>query len=175
MDDYTQQRLERLSHPLKAAFAAGCASRVLRIYELDYSEENRSLHDAVDVAWKFASGEQIPKQTFSDTLEAVEDATPDVDEEGDEYSGPMRAGVSAISALKAVKDRTARSALDAALAALEAVGSFEDHIGKGEAAEEQWQERALKLVESWGDKPIARDMFAVLGDDPPVWFPWPKR
>lgn len=85
-----QQRLERLSHRLRVAFAAGCASRVLRIFELDYSSENRSLHDAVEVAWKFASGERIVEQTFSDTLEAVEDATPDVDEEGDEFSGPMR-------------------------------------------------------------------------------------
>jgi hypothetical protein len=129
----------------------------------------------VDVAWKFACGERIPGRTFSDTLEAAAGATPDVDEEGDEYADAMRAGVSAICALKAVKDSTAKSAVDAAMAALEAVGSFEDHMGNGEAAEEQWQERALKLVESWGARPIIRDMFAVLGDDPPVCFPWPKR
>jgi hypothetical protein len=140
-----QQRLERLSPPLKAAFAAGCAIRVLCIFELDYSKENRSPHGAVDIVWKFACGERISEQTFSDTLEAVADATPNVDEEGDEYSGPMRAAVSAIFALKAVKDPTARSAADAAMYALEAVGSFEDHGDSGESAEEQWQERALKL------------------------------
>jgi len=170
MSDYTQQRLGRISHRLRVAFAAGCASRVLRIYEYDYSEENRSPHAAVDVAWKFACGEQIPEQTFSDTLKAARDATPNIEEEGDEYSGPMRASVSAICALEAVKDPTARSAVGAATIALEAVGSFEGHTGEGEAEEEQWQERALKLVESWGAQPITRDMFAVLDDDPPAWF-----
>jgi Protein of unknown function (DUF416) len=174
MSDYTE-RLERLSHRLRVAFAAGCASRVLRIYELDYSEENRSPHAAVDVAWKFACGERVPQRAFSDALEAAADATPDVDKEGDEYTGPMRASVSAIYALDAIKAPTAREARNAARAALEAVASFEDYKGEGEAAEEQWQERALELAESWGAQPITRDMFAVLGADPPVWFPWPKR
>jgi hypothetical protein len=162
------ERLERLSHRLRVAFAAGCAGRVLRIYELDYSKENRSPHAAVDIAWRFACGEQIPEQTFSDTFDAAEDAIP-----GDEYSGPMRASLSAICALDAVEDPTAAAA--AATYALEAIGTFEDHKGEGEAAEEKWQEQALKLVESWGAQPIVRNMFVVLGDDPPAWFPWPKR
>jgi hypothetical protein len=164
-------RLEHLSHRLRVAFAAGCANRVLRIYEYDYSEENRSPHAAVDVAWKFAAGEQIPEQTFINTLEAAEDATPNIEEEGDEYTGPASASVSAICALKAIEEPTARAAGQSASYALEAVSSFEDYAGDGEAAEKQWQERALKLVESWGDHPITRDMFAVLGDDPPIWFP----
>jgi hypothetical protein len=174
MSDYTE-RLERLSHRLRVAFAAGCANRVLRIYELDYNKENRSPHAAVDVAWKFACGGQIPEQTFSDILDAVIDATPNIEEEGDEYTAPMSASVSTICALKAIKDITARAASNATMHALEAVASFEDYKGVGEAAEEQWQERALELAESWGAQPITRDMFAVLGADPPVWFPWPKR
>jgi hypothetical protein len=76
------ERLERLSHRLRVAFAAGCASRVLRIYELDYNRENRSPHAAVDVAWKFACGEQIPEQTFSDTLEAAGDRQNRINEVG---------------------------------------------------------------------------------------------
>src|SRR5262245_18271155 len=122
MSNYTEC-LERLSHRLRVAFAAGCANRVLRIYELDYSKENRSPHAAVDVAWKFACGGQITEQTFAYTLEAATDATPNIEEEGDEYSGPMRASVSAICALQAIKDSTAKSASDAATYALEAVGS----------------------------------------------------
>jgi len=60
-----RERLERLSHRLRVSFAAGCASRVLRIYEFDYSEENRSHHAEVDVAWKFASGESDRRVVIS--------------------------------------------------------------------------------------------------------------
>src|SRR5262245_7346721 len=174
-DDQTW-RVGRLPRRLRVAFAAGCAGRVLRIYELDYSQENHAPHVAVDLAWRFACGEAVSETAVAEALLAAADATPDVDERGDEFTAPMRASVSAICALKAIDDP--RAAVQAALSALEAVVSFDNYVGspgQGEETETRWQERALTLVESWGDehgphrtgstiKPVARDMFAVVAD-----------
>ncbi|MCZ6679363.1 MAG: hypothetical protein O7E52_19195 [Candidatus Poribacteria bacterium] len=165
-------RLEYLPHRLRVAFAAGCAERVLRIYELDYNATDCRPHAAVELAWKFACGEQVSTELITSTEAAVGDATPNIELEGDEYSGPMSASVSTIYALYAITDHTTKAASDAARCAIEAVQSFEDYSGEGAKAEKQWQENALDLVESWGDRPISQGMFAPIGGEPPVWFPW---
>lgn len=117
-------RLGRLPRRLCAAFAAACAQRVLRIYELDYDETNRAPHNAVELTWEYACGNNIDPARLAAAQDAASKATPNIEVEGDEYTAPMLACVSASYALDAAQDSTGASAARAASAARDAVDGF---------------------------------------------------
>jgi hypothetical protein len=121
--------------------------------------------------WVFACGGQVDSDTVADAKDAVGEATPKIEEQGDHLTAAMAACIAVIAAIDAIQDLTSEAATDAAFSALEAAQVFAASLtGEGLEAEARWQDLALELVESWGNRPISRDLFSVLNDEPPAWF-----
>src|SRR5262249_1655891 len=96
---------------------------------------------------------------------------PKIEKEGNHLTAAMSACVSISSALDAVNDPSPESAVSAAFSALDAVTVFvASYSDQPDTSEPEWQERALQLVESWGEKPVDPGMFRLLDDDPPAWM-----
>src|SRR5688500_16085040 len=109
MTDDLSARLAALPHRLRVAFLAECAGRVLRIYEVDYRADNRAPHAAVELGWRFACGGTVTQAAAATVLPAAADATPNIEDEGDDLTAAMLASVAAICALQAIAE--VRSAL----------------------------------------------------------------
>jgi hypothetical protein len=164
------KRLERLPVRLRVAFAAGCADRVLRVFELDCDPADRRPRDGLKFAWEFACGGQVSSAVDGARARVVE-ATPKIEERGDHLTAAMAACISVIAALDAILDSTPESATDAAFSALEAVQVFAaSWTGPGLDSEARWQSLALELVESCREQGPSQSMFSTLNDDPPAWF-----
>ena len=175
IENYTQ-RLSRLPHNLQTAFAAACAERVLRIfwaYE-ETGSESPIPPAGVALAWQFAVEGNVTEPQAHLAGQSIGKVLPDLDVD-DAYTAQKDAGRSALYAVESILDKSGFSAAKAATRATQAVEGYEGYseagvVGAGEASEQQWQERALALVETWNGKPVNRAMFQILGDEPPVWF-----
>jgi hypothetical protein len=162
--------LEKLPHRMRVAFAVACASRVLRIYELDYSDSDRGPHQAIDTAWAYACGAEISPEKLSAVRQSVTAATPNIEAEGDEFTAPMLACVSAIYALDSMEDETTKSSLRASSTAREAVDCFTEFDGKGTSEELKWQMDAAHYALTWVGRPVTREMFGALNLQQPGWL-----
>jgi len=158
-----QAELPGLSPQQRAAFAAGCAERVLPLV-IDHMGEPGPCREAIDLAWRFAEGEVISAteaKAIEDTCEALIDEMHDINAVG--Y--PMNAVRSATNALAIVTSSAWEAAVNAADAAMTAVENahFEDsdeHVDE----EATWQAQALDVVRS--ATVIKRTMFSHLPVDP---------
>jgi hypothetical protein len=165
------ERLDRLPRHLRTAFAAACAERVLPVYEFDgYEEDDDSLERASEIVWKAACGVRVEPRALDIMEQAVRDVTPSADDEPG-FGPSIYSALTVLGALQAVEDETSDSAKRAGWSERDAYASVAQDKQEGARSEQAWQERALDLLESWGDKPVTRDMFEPLGDPPVELFP----
>jgi uncharacterized protein YjaG (DUF416 family) len=166
-----RQRLERLSRRMRVAFAVGCAERVLGIYDVDCQPGDGRLRRGVELAWRFAGGDEVSQGEWSEVEEGLGQATPKIEEQGCDLTSAMFACISLVYALAAVWDESPEAAFQAACSALDAVAVFgPDHEGQWTHAEQAWQEKALALCEAWGERPGRPRMFEEVGACPPEWL-----
>jgi hypothetical protein len=165
--DKLEGELTQLPPRTRVAFAAGCAQRVLPVYKYtvpgDVIFRGPSL--AVNTAWSFAEGEEIDDNRLKQVRAELERAFPEPDLGG---GANHFACSSAAYAADAIEDKTARSARLAAGRARDAIDQIDEEDGVEE--EKRWQDQALQVVKSWGDKPIRRDMFDALTREKPGWL-----
>ncbi len=166
-------RLGRLSTRLRAAFTVGCAERVLCLYDLDRWPDDPRIRAAVDLAWRYAGGEEPELEEIAAAEDGLRAAIPNPNEPDGQtpaYMACMALGF----ALDAIDDPTAESAVSGAFEALDAVDVFEDYFEPESrtwsVVEQDWQLRALAACEATSDTPVRRDLFAALGPSPPEWF-----
>src|SRR5262245_14072788 len=105
-------RLRQLPTHSRAGFAAGCAERVLRIFELDCDRTDRRPRNGLEVVWRFACGGPVDSVAVADAKEAVSEATPKIEEQGDHLTAAMAACIAVIASLDAIHDPTGEAATD---------------------------------------------------------------
>jgi hypothetical protein len=162
--------LDQLPSKLRIAFAAGCASRVLIIYEYFSDVYHYGPQKAVQLAWAAAEGASVSDQKIKTVSGEVDKALPDLDVSGPQYTPALYAGEAAGLALDAIKDNTADSARKAAIYALGAIKSLEEGREEGVKEEERWQQHALRELAKWGQRAPAKDMFENIGTSKPEWL-----
>lgn len=167
MNETVAARLNRLPLRLQVAFAAACAERVIPIFAEQRGDPS-PLQLGVEAAWQFAC-DDITSDRLDEIVAQIQQVTPNMNVESQHFAA-MEACVSVVAAVDVIDDASDESAADAARAARDAVDSLSDNRNiERTNSEEAWQNLALELAEAWGAKPITRDMFAALGDDPPGW------
>lgn len=168
-----QASLGRLSARMRTAFTVGCAERVLCLYELDCRPDDSRIRAAIELAWRFAVGEEPEPEEIDAADAGLRAAIPNPDEPGGQTPAYM-ACLTLGFALDAIDDPTPESAVNGAFEALDAVDVFEDFFEPESRAwsvtEQEWQLRALAVCEAGGDGPVSRNLFTALGANPPEWF-----
>jgi hypothetical protein len=163
-------RLDRLDTRLRTAFAVACTERALSIYPaLGLSRDSR-LTVAVELAWRYACGEEVELLDIAEADDGLRAAIPKLDQtSSDVVSYPVCVALS--HTLDAIDDPTPDSAADAVGSALETIEMTEDYLGhetrEWAVAERDWLLRALAVCESAGDGPAHRGLFQALGSHPP--------
>jgi hypothetical protein len=162
-----EKELAQLPRRTNVAFGAACAERVLIIYK--YTSPGtvvfRGPRIAIDAAWSFAKGEEVDEKHIEYARVEVNRAFPEPDLGG----GAAHISCAAAAyALDAIHDNTARAAGTAAAYALDAIDQIDEEGGVEE--ERAWQNHALQIAKEWGNKPIRKNMFDVLGGDKPSWL-----
>jgi hypothetical protein len=165
--DKVENELDRLSHHMRAAFAAACAQRVLSIYKYTAQGDviRRGPSVAIETAWSFAEGAEVDEKRIHYAKDEVNRAFPEPELGG---GADHFAVAAAAYALDAIEDETAKSASLAAGRACDAIAQIDELDGVEE--EKDWQRHALQIAKEWGKQPIRRDMFDVLGTQKPRWL-----
>ena len=175
-------RIRGMERLLRAAFAAGMASRVSPIYKEywvgDFSEKPSG---AIDIAWTYACGGKVDSSEAQKCLDEVQDLLAFYRDEED--IGVLRTTMAAAlyalqsatldeeAAIIAVKSSAGVTQHAAQYAEVMANDETSPSLQKELAVEEEraWQEQALTLLENWKG-PARRDMFDSIGAAPPTWF-----
>jgi hypothetical protein len=181
------ERLHKGSRHARIALGAECADRVYPIYEEYWSGDfSESVRRSVDLVWSYASGSAIDEADVRACITEVRDL---VDYYGEEEISILLQTVSVVLySLESLTDDDAASTKSVArslVGARDVAQSAEAMANEGVprdsrkkwamAWEEEWQDRALSIVDGW--KGLAkRDMFDALDDRPPKWvLDWKAR
>lgn len=157
-----QALLPTLTAQQRAAFAAICAERILPLI-LHFFNGPKRCGDAINLAWRFATGNAPSKSDVAEVLEACESLINEL-YESDDAGYPMYAVKSALSAAASVSGRP-NAAEDAAFNAQDAsIGTDVDSEDEHVQEEVDWQMKALETVLSTPTP--TRDMFKHLPSNP---------
>ena len=164
-----ERRLLALSRTKRLAFVAACAERVVPVHEFDGYAESDDLERAAELVWKVTLGGKASVTTIRKARKGVEAAMPESAEAEPTYSATTFSAITVLSSLDVIETndpqaivRVSRSEYDA----YEALG--EDAARE---YEQDWQVRAVTLLEKSADSAIGRDFFRPLGDPPKHLFP----
>ena len=164
-----KSRLSRLHPRLRVAFAAKCAERALPIATYQ-SLDSRSLSQAIELCWGFAINNEVVFPLFDDLYDDIESTVPNVELTPPKASSSM-VWQSVLAALDAVTDSAGSSSANSAICALDALDLLTDYLELDRSdSEVEWQEKAIGLVDSWGERQIDRQMFDAIGNQPPTWW-----
>jgi hypothetical protein len=147
---------------------------VLPVFELNFNKpDQRQPHNAVDLAWQFACGENPSPQTVEGLEKKLGDVLKVMNESNDLLDAAKDVCMGTIYLLDTIIGQSENKSADHAARSVgfahEAVQYFEDYAGPGGEEEIAIQEKALQLTELWKNKPIERAMFKELTATPPAW------
>lgn len=169
MDEIIAERLCLLPHDLQMAYAAVCVERVLPIYVWQCGSSMAVSH-AIDDLWLVAGGKMPSELDVVRRVAEIQAVTPRIDTEGGRYGPSISVCVAIAHAMATISDDTGVSAARAGASACEAADLLVAYLTDGTSSEEeQWQKRALHLLEQWGLGKPSRGMFAGLDHDLPAW------
>jgi hypothetical protein len=163
------ERLAPLPARVRTGFAAAAAERVFDIYATVAATDHFSnaVHDAIDLAWRFAGGAAIADDEVARARAALDDALEPFREDGGKgYYAIMPARF----AIDSIPSHSIRDVQYAARYALDAVDGTDDGGGDALAEEQAWQLRALDALAAFGERPIPRDGLRALFLDEPAWL-----
>jgi hypothetical protein len=150
--------LERFSKNHRVAFAAACAERALPFYERAVDTPSPFLSQVVEMAWKVAEGEDINVFTLSETHEQVSFVKRLLQLK--KLSVALAACDVVLFALQAIDDDSSESA---AKVAQRMIDLYEEGGNQSAVQEEEdWQNRALDLLETCRHQGAGRDLFQLL-------------
>jgi hypothetical protein len=162
-----RESLPSLSRQARTAFAVACAARVLPVLEDYYGEARVECRDALDLAWRYALGEDPPEAEIKATIaacEAMVDELYDADEDGATMYA-LNAISYALQTTQQAESKTADLAMSNASDAAHTsdIDHGDDHINE----EADWHLLAYDVARR--ASAISRDMFAHL-PAPPKWL-----
>jgi hypothetical protein len=67
-----EEVLPQVSRPIRIAFAAACAERVLPVAEDYFRGRREVLRKAIDLAWAYALGEKVEGAEIQETIDKLE-------------------------------------------------------------------------------------------------------
>jgi hypothetical protein len=164
-----ERRIGALPPNKRLAFAAGCAERVIPVHDFDGYADSEGLQRAAEMVWRAALGGKVSDATVQKADKAVVEAMPESAEDEPGYSATVLSGVAVRNALDAIRDRTPVSAI------LVSRGEYDAYEALGDAPardhEQDWQRRAVSLLEGPEGQTLSRNMFDQLGEPPMHLFP----
>lgn len=161
------ERLPQLSPHIRTALAVRCAQRVLPVLEDYYGEQKPTCRTAIELAWRFALGEVIPRTELETAVSECEAMAEELYE--DDEDGATLYALNAISfALQTTLTPEVKPADDAISNASDAAHTGDTKRGKQHIDEEaNWQLLALDVALKASG--VTRDMFEHL-PSPPHWL-----
>lgn len=173
-----KRRFASVSAPLRLAFLAACAQRVLPIYEKFWvGDFHPELLRTIELAWKTVEGGTVD----ADEVGRCSNVSREVAELYAEQSISVlaQAANSAVWIMDVLKQDDpddvnlaaprAYAAVLTAGQAIDAVLSREGIAPSAQAEEEAWLDAAVARAESWTG-PVTRETFHDLGAFPPKWW-----
>ena len=157
------EELPRLSRRRRAAFAAGCAERVLPIVQ-NYFGQSEVGDRALRLTWRYALGETVDGADVDAVIKEGEDRVGDL-YEAEETGATLRALNAVIFALESTRKLECGVAQRAASEAQGAAGSDTGKSGDLYIQEEaDWQMAALEMTIA--TEAPTRDMFKRIAVEP---------
>ncbi len=164
--DRITAELPRFSRRQRAAFAAGCADRVLPV-AIAHVGKPRPCRDAVDLTWRFAEGEAVSKKEVAALTKECQDIIDQMGDEEDDGGGasPAQEAIMCTAyALDTVTSRDCEAAEGAADCATSTAQMDDKDCDAHIEEEATWQVLALDVVRS--AKVLERGMFDHLPANP---------
>lgn len=167
-----------MSAPLRLAFLATCAERVLPIYEKFWvGDFHPELLRTVELAWKTIEGDTLDPEEVDRCVEVSKDIAEFYAEES--ISVLAQAANSAawiMDLIKPAEPDDADYAAPRGYAAVQTAGQAIDAVlsrsgiaPSAQAEEEAWLDAAVARAESWTG-PVSRETFRDLAAFPPKWW-----
>ena len=163
--DHIREALPRLTRRQRTAFAAGAAERTLPILDHYFSRRGELFRRALDLAWRFAEGENVDETQIEATVNELEKLVDKLYDKDDGASATLYALNALSFGLQSTLKPESKIVEDAVADAAAAARS-DDVKNENEHLEEEvdWQLQALQLAQN-ASAPT-RDMFKVLPSDP---------
>lgn len=176
--EYYKDKLEILPPILRSAFSAIAVQRVIKIYEYEAEDYSELPEETLNKLWQLLeqshtlSEEElnVQAQTLADNMEPILSKLA-----GDLILADGYVCIAVKRACSAVFSDTYKTALSAISHSLSAIEGFVEPtedvtVSEAKKEETEWLKKAIDLLQSWGNKPISRDMFAVIPPEKPEWF-----
>lgn len=178
--EYLLRKVAKLPNRLQVAYAAACAEHVLPLFE--HLRGGEVLRKALEVAWRYAFGQDVPFEELRLADEAASAVIPHIDQDPSEEANlSMSAGVNVLETLDSVKDGSPAAAVRAATGALSALSiasqmadpSLVDNFN--DVKDLKTPEAILpKVLEEWN---VQEEMLSQLGSSklPTVGQDWKQK
>ena len=164
-----ERRLLALSRTKQLAFAAACAERVVTVHDFDGYANSDDLERASELIWKVALGGKVSPASIKKARNGVSEAMPESAEDEPTYSATTLSAVAVLNALQLVEGGDPQSVV------MVSRGEYDAYEVLGEDAareyEQDWQRRAIGLLESTDEGALERELFEALPPPPEDLFP----
>lgn len=173
-----KRRFASVSAPLRLAFAATCAERVLPIYEKFWiGDFHPELLRTVELAWQSVEGGNVDAEEVARCSDVSREVAELYAQESIAVlAQAANSAVWIMDMLKPAEPEDSASAAPRGYAAVLTAGQAIDAVlsrngvaSSAQAEEEAWLDAAVARAESWTG-PVTRDTFRDLGAFPPKWW-----
>lgn len=165
-----QYLLTPLSKKHQIAFLAVCVEHLMPICEItkeaydDFNEVVDAIEQSVELAWGYAIEGIIDSQAVTGVKSVF---TSSLDEDSPSSLSDMASAANVV--LNSIE--SSNNGIVTTLNNLEsAIDACDEEPDLGIEEEKQWQEKALRHVQSLHNSPITRDMFAELNKEKMEWI-----
>jgi hypothetical protein len=172
-----EERLPKASRQARIALAAACAQRVAPVYDKYYvGNHYPEVVEAIEFAWEYVLTNRLNRDRLASLLEELNEVTDFLAEE--EITILSESASVSLFLIEALADDEAESlsacdrVIGSSLYVAQLAGSCSDGDEgerKADQEENDWQEKALSLIETW-QQPCHRKMFDSCGPTPPQWW-----